>query len=152
VSYPTSHFESSRVDYQEDSKDKKAMLLSELEKKRKEKIQKNRKIEKKRDLAEEFQMNFYGESGNPAEEAKERNEKLDEINDEAKRKQRMFMGGQEYLYKDMMKNINSSNKRFLDAIRFKITQELRDFKRSHEQIMKQLVCSARKKKPQDMSL
>lgn len=51
-----------------------------------------------------------------------RNDKLDGIKDEEERKKRLLgMMGQEYMYKDMMKNINSSNKRFLDAIRFKVT-------------------------------
>jgi hypothetical protein len=32
-----------------------------------------------------------------------------------------MFGGHEAVYKDMMKNINTSSKKFIDAIRFKVT-------------------------------
>jgi hypothetical protein len=81
------------------------------------------------------------------------NEKLEEIEDETKRKKRLLtMFGPEAVFKDMMRNLNTSNKKFLDAIRFKKTQKLRDFKRHHENTVKQLACSNRKKKPVDLSL
>ena len=67
-----------------------------------------------------------------------KNERLDDIEDEEKRRKKMLemFGGQEALYKDMMKNINTSSKKFLDAIRFKVTQELRAFKRQNEKTVK----------------
>ena len=52
--------------------------------------------------------------------------------DEKKRKKELF--GQEEVYRDMMRNINSGNKKFLDAIRFKTTQELREFKKTHNKL------------------
>jgi hypothetical protein len=51
-----------------------------------------------------------------------------------------------------MRNISSSNKKFLDAIRYKNTQELRDFKKSNEKTVKQLATSSRKKKAENLSL
>lgn len=70
-----------------DPKAQKAKLLAELERKRKEKIKKNHKIEKKRDLTEEFSMNFYGKGDT---DEGTRNERLDDIKDEAERKKRML--------------------------------------------------------------
>lgn len=51
-----------------------------------------------------------------------------------------------------MRNISSSNKKFLDAIRFKNTQELREFKKQNDKTVKQLATSSRKKKVEDLSL
>ena len=47
-----------------------------------------------------------------------------------------IIGGHQAVYKDMMKNINTSTKKFLDAVRFKITQELRAFKVANENTVK----------------
>jgi hypothetical protein len=89
--------------------------------KRREKISKNHKIEKKRDIVDDFKMNFFGGNSQNAQVIK--NEKLDDIADEELRRQKMLVmfGGHEAVYKDMIKNINTSTKKFLDAIRFKVT-------------------------------
>ena len=89
--------------------------------KRREKITKNHKIEKKRDIVDDFNMNFYGGASQNAQIAK--NERLDDIADVEARRQKMLQmfGGHEAVYKDMMKNINTSSKKFIDAIRFKVT-------------------------------
>ena len=120
--------------------------------KRREKITKNHQIEKKRDIVDDFKMNFYGGASQNAKVIK--NERLDDIADVEVRRQKMLQmfGGHEAVYKDMMKNINTSSKKFIDAIRFKVTQELRAFKRENEKTVKQLACSSRKKKPEDLSL
>ena len=89
--------------------------------KRREKISKNHKIEKKRGIVDDFKMNFFGGNSQNAQVFK--NEKLDDIADEELRRQKMLeiLGGHEAVYKDMIKNINTSTKKFLDAIRFKVT-------------------------------
>lgn len=52
----------------------------------------------------------------------------------------------------MMKSINTNNKKFLDAVRNKVTQELKDFKKAHNLLIKQLATAERKKKVEDKSL
>ena len=64
----------------------------------------------------------------------------------------IWQGGSEAVYKDMIRNYKSTHKKYLDAIRFKAKQELKDFKQHHNSLVKQLACSSRKKKPEDLSL
>lgn len=52
----------------------------------------------------------------------------------------------------MMKNINTLNKKFLDAIRFKTTLELKEFKKKHNDTIKKLASSQRAKKKEDLTL
>lgn len=51
-----------------------------------------------------------------------------------------------------MRNISTSGKRFKDAIRYKNIQEIKDFKKGHEKLLKQLGTVSRKRKVVDMSL
>ena len=112
-------------------------ILKKLENQRKEKLMKNVKFEKKKNLVDEFTMNFYGDpdvektiarSGN-------QNKMLDKLDEEERQKRlrKGFMDPEEK-YKEMMKNINTSNKKYLDAIRFKTTQEIKEFKKIHLKI------------------
>ena len=64
----------------------------------------------------------------------------------------MMIGGSDAVYKDMMRHYKSNHKKYLDAIRFKGKQELKDFKSHHNLLMKKLACSSKKKKHEDLSL
>eukprot|EP00347_Sterkiella_histriomuscorum_P000414 403375956 len=124
---------------------------------KKEKLNENRSLQK--DSVDDLSFNFYDKLIDHETKNRRHDEKINQVKEEEeifKKKQQNggFLSGDQEVknYKVMMKNFSTNNKKFLDALRNKVTQELRDFKRSHNLLLKQLATSERKKKVQDDSL
>ena len=51
-----------------------------------------------------------------------------------------------------MRNLNSNNRKFLDAVKNKVTQELKDFKKAHFSLIQQLSIGDRRQRKKDDTL
>ncbi|CDW88357.1 UNKNOWN [Stylonychia lemnae] len=103
-------------------------------------------------------FNFYDKLINQDQKNTKHDDKLNKLieeeNDFKKNQPTKFLSKDQEInnYKNMMKHFSTNNKKFIDAIRNKVTQELKDFKKAHNLLLKQLATSERKKKSQDNSL
>lgn len=108
------------------------------------------KVVAKKELTDDFTFNFYDKLINQEQKNRQHDQKVDEYKGQTKEalipKEVLENMGAEMQYRMMMREINSNNKKFMDAIRNKSRQELKDFKKAHGSLLKSLATSEKRKK------
>lgn len=92
-------------------------------------------------------MNFYDKLITEESKDIKYEDKIADIQ-KGEKKENQFVGNDSltFEYKTMMKAISTSTKQWQDAIKTKVIQELRSFKKAHSALSKQLGGAANRKK------